>query len=199
MTKIEETRITAARQSFTGSKLSDSQFDESWMLAKIMHRGIHKSGSFREKLTDYSYAFSRGEKFDAMKGETIIRNQFKARYGETLNQVRENLKTREYNIGLSGHEQALDHARMVEPLIREGKTMPFYRAYDQAGCALAAKLNITEVGAKSLMSDTYSKNEGQEFYATGKALEKKFHEPVRAAEQQARQAQRTNTRSQTRV
>lgn len=199
MTENDATRITQARQSYTGSKLSDSQFDESWAVAEIMHRGIRKSGSFREKLTDYSHAFSRGEKFDAMKGEVIIRDQFKARYGETLNQMREKLKAREADIPLSGQEQALDHARMIEPLIRDGETMPFYRAYDQVGGALAEKLNITETGAKSLMADTYSKNEGRELYETGKALEKKYHEPVREAEQQTREAQRTNGRSQTRV
>jgi hypothetical protein len=199
MTKIIEARVDEARQSFTGSKLTDSQFDESWALAEIMHRGIRKSGSFREKLTDYSHAFSRGEKFDAMKGEIIIRDQFKARYDETLNQMREKLKAREANIPVSGHEQALDHARMIEPLIRDGETMPFYRAFDQAGGALAEKLNITESGAKILMSDTYSKNEGRELYETGKALEKKFHEPAREAEQQARVAQRATVRSQTRA
>lgn len=199
MTKNDETRITEARQSFTGKKLSDSQFDESWALAEIMHRGIRKSGSFREKLTDYSHAFSRGEKFDAMKGEIIIRDQFKARYGETLNHMREKLKTREVNIPLSGHEQAIDHARMIEPMIRDGNTMPFYQAFDRAGGALAEKLNITEFGAKNLMKDAYSKIEGRELYETGKALEKKFHDPVREAGQQAREAQRATTRSQTRV
>jgi len=199
MTENEKSRATEARQSFTGKNLSDSQFDESWSLSEIMHRGIRKTGSFREKLTDYSHAFARGEKFDAMKGEMIIRDQFKARYSETLNQMREKLKIREGNISQSGHEQALDHARMVESLIRDGETMPFYRAYDHAGGALAEKLNITESGAKALMSDTYSKNEGRELYETGKALEKEFHEPVREAEQQVREAQRANARSQTRV
>ncbi len=199
MIENDKNRTTEARQSFTGKNLSDSQFDESWALAEIMHRVIRKSGSFREKLTDYSHAFARGEKFDAMKGEIIIREQFKARYDETLNQMREKLKAREANIPVSGHEQALDYARMIEPLIRNGETMPFYRAFDQVGGALAEKLNITESGAKVLMSNTYSKNEGRELYETGKALEKKFHEPVREAEQQAREVQRSTTRSQTRV
>ncbi|MCF6277209.1 MAG: hypothetical protein L3J16_00450 [Anaerolineales bacterium] len=198
-TEHNDQKYTEARQSFTGKALSDSQFDESWALAEIMHRGIRKSGSFREKLTDYSHAFTRSEKFDQMKGETIIRDQFKARYGETMNQMRENLKSREANIPLSGHEQALDHARMIGPLIRDGDTMPFYRAHDVAGGALAEKLNITEAGAKRLMSDAYSKNEGRELYEIGKALEKQFHQPVREAVQQAREAKRDQTHSRARA
>ncbi len=198
-TEHNDQKHTEARQSSTGKALSDSQFDESWALAEIMHRGIRKSGSFHEKLTDYSHAFARSEKFDQMKGETIIRDQFKARYGETMNQMREKLKAREADIPLSGHEQALDHARMIETLICDGKTMPFYRAHDYAGGALAERLNITEAGAKRLMSDAYSKNEGRELYETGKALEKQFHQPVREAAQQARESKRDQPRTRVRV
>jgi len=199
MTENDQMRIAEARHSFTGKALNDSQFDESWALAEIMHRGIRKSGSFHEKLTDYSHAFARAEKFDQMKGEIIIRDQFKARFGETMNQMREKLKTREANIPLAGHEQVLNHARMIEDLIRDGDTMPFYRAHDYAGGVLAERLDITEAGAKRLMSDTYSKNEGRELYEVGKALEKQFHQPVREAAQQAREAKRDQTRSRTRA
>ena len=39
-----------ARQSYTGSRLTDSQFDEAWNISGIINREIHRSGSFREKL-----------------------------------------------------------------------------------------------------------------------------------------------------
>ncbi|MCF6317103.1 MAG: hypothetical protein L3J30_12660 [Marinosulfonomonas sp.] len=199
MAKVDETKISEVRQSVTGSKLSDSQSDDSKSLAEIMHRGIRKNGKFREKLTDYSHAFARGEKFDAMRAEMIIRDQFKNQYGETMNQMRLGLKERQENLPETAGRDALEYARMIEPLIRDGETMPFYQAYDYVGGALAEKLNITETGAKALMSDTYSKNEGRELYETGKALEKKFHEPVREAKQQAREAQSVKTRTQARV
>lgn len=71
---------------------------------------------------------------------------------------------------------------MVEPLIRDGETMPFYRAYDHVGGALAEKLAITEAGAKKLLADTYREAEGRELYEAGKALEERFHRPRREAE-----------------
>jgi len=199
MTKVDEMKISEVRQSVTGSKLSDSQSDESKSLAEIMRRGIRKNGKFREKLTDYSHAFARGEKFDAMKAEMIIRDQFKVQYGETMNQMRLGLKERQENLPDTANRDALEYARMIEPLIRDGDTMPFYRAYDYVGSALSEKLNITEAGAKELMTTAYRESEGKELYDFGKALEKKFHEPVREAKQQEREAQREKSRTQARA
>ena len=87
---------------------------------------------------------------------------------------------------------------MIEPLIRDGETMPFYRAYDYAGCALAEKLNITETGAKELMTTAYREIEGRELYEFGKALEKKFVVPERDTGQ-AQEAKRDQTRSRARA
>lgn len=198
MTDIEQNNEIDPRQSFTGKKLTDSQFDESKSLADIMHRGVRKNGSFREKLTDYSHAFARGEKFDSMKAEVIIRDQFKAHYGETMNQMRLTLKERQENLPETANRDGVEYARMIEPLIRDGDTMPFYRAYDYVGGALAEKLNITEAGAKELMKTSFRESEGSELYDFGKNLEKKFHEPVRDAEQQVREAKQDQTRSRAR-
>ncbi|AXX97830.1 hypothetical protein [Profundibacter amoris] len=186
---------TKARHTPTNKKLSDSQSDESRSLTEIMHRGIRKNGKFREKLTDYSHAFARGEKFDAMKAEMIIRDQFKEHYGETMNQMRLGLKERQENLPETAQKDAFEYARMIEPLIRDGDTMPFYRAYDYVGGALAEKLNITETGAKELMTMAYREIEGRELYDFGKALEKKFIVPEREAEQQAREVKREQTQS----
>lgn len=199
MAKDDETKIPKVRQNNTGSQLSGSQYDESKFVAEIIHRGIRKNGKFREKLTDYSHAFARGEKFDAMKAEVIIRDQFKAHYGETMNQMRLALKERQKNLPETADRDALEYARMIEPLIRDGETMPFYRAYDYVGCALAEKLNITETGAKELMTTAYREIEGRELYDFGKALEKRFSVPERDAEQQAREEKRDQTRSRARA
>jgi len=193
-----QSRILKARQSFTGKTLTDSQFDESWAVAGIIERSIRKSGSFREKLTDYSHAFSRSEKFDSVKGEVIIRDQFKACFGQSMNQLRLGLKEREANIDLPGNELAIDHARMIEPLIKDGQTMPFYQAFEHVGGNLAEKLNITEAGAKNLMKDAYSKIEGRELYEVGKALEAQYHKPKRNAELQERKSERSQELALTR-
>lgn len=195
---IQELAIET-RQGSTGKKLSDSQYDESKSLAEIMHRGIRKNGKFREKLTDYSHAFARGEKFDAMKAEMIIRDQFKEQYSETMNQMRLGLKERQENLPETADRDALEYARMIEPLIRDGDTMPFYRAYDYVGGALAEKLNITETGAKELMKTSYRETENRELYDFGKALEKKFIVPERETEQQAREVKRDHAQSRTRA
>ena len=146
MTDIEQNRTVDTRQSPTGKKMPDNEYDESKSLVEIMHRGIRKNGKFREKLADYSHAFARGEKFDAMKAEIIIRDQFKEQFGETMDQMRLTLKERQENLPDTANRDAMEYARMMEPLIRDDETMPFYRAHNYVGGALSEKLNIAETG-----------------------------------------------------
>jgi len=132
-----------------------------------------------------------------MKGETIIRDQFKSRYGETMNQMREGLADRETGLSRADRDGAVNYAQMIGPLISEGDTMPFYRAFDTVGGALAEKLNITEVGAKKLMKEAFQEAEGRDLYEVSKALEKEHHLPKREAEQAVRQ--QAKSKSQTRA
>lgn len=189
-----QSRITEARHGFTGRNLTDSQFAESWGLAGIMERSIRANGSFHEKLTDYAHAFARNEKFDTVKGETIIRDIFKARYGQTMNQMREGFIERESQLKDVTRDQALAQARKIETLIAEGETMPFYRAYDQASASLAESLGITQAGAKTMMREAYRTVEGRELYDTGKALEEKHYRPRMEAERAAREASQDRPR-----
>lgn len=186
-----QARIAKARDSFTGKALTDGQFEESWALAGVMARSIRTSGSFVEKLGDYAHAFARAEKFDTMRGEVIIRDIFKERYGLSMNQMREGLKAREDEIKGSVTEQAIAHARQIEPLIRDGNTMPFYKAFDHQAGQMARTFGITQAGAKVMMKEAYQKIEGRDLYETGKALEEKFHLPAREAEREQRQIART--------
>jgi hypothetical protein len=80
------------RESLVGKSLTEAQCDIAMGVAGIIDRHIHKTGSFREPLTDYAHAFARSEKFDAMKGETIIRDVYAAQYGRTMNTTREALR-----------------------------------------------------------------------------------------------------------
>ena len=178
----ENEKLINARESYTGRGLTESQFEEGWALSGVIARGIKKSGSFHEKLTDYAHAFARSEKFDAMKCEVILRDLFKSRYGQTMNQMREGLAAREKALPQPMKEEAVTYARQIEPLIRDGNTMPFFRAYDRAGVAFADHAGISETAAKKFMQDSYREIEKRELYETGKALEEKYHMPVREAE-----------------
>ena len=193
MTDAEQVGLEEAKLSFTGKSLTQSQTEEAWADAGVVKREIHKSGKFRDKLTNYAIAYSHGEKFDALKGETIIRDIFKARYGQTMNQMRESLMEREAVLREAGDTQALHHARSVLTFIKEGDTMPFYKAYDRAAVDMATRHSITETGAKELMKDAFLQAEGRQLYEVCKELEQEFHTPRREAERQLRQAARAPT------
>lgn len=95
----------------------------------ILEREIRKSGSFKEKLGDYAYAFSRTEKFDPGKAEIVIRDLFQARTGQTMNQIREDLIGREEKLQKQHKSLALDYAQAVGTMIREGDKINFHRAF----------------------------------------------------------------------
>lgn len=174
-------RLAEARQSYTGSRLTDQQFQEAWQIAGILHREIHHSGSFRDKLTDYAHAFARSEKFDAVKGETILRDIFAARYDQSLNQLREGLMAREAALQESSQNEALAYAHSIAKEIENTPDTPFYQAYDRAAVEMARAHDITEAGAKSLMKESYRADTGRELYEDGKAAEQEHHTPARAA------------------
>lgn len=180
-----------ARRSYTGSRLTDSQFEEAYNVTGIINCEIQKTGSFREKLTDYSHAFARSQKFDALRGETILRDLYSARYGESMNQTREALMDRIDCLGdRADHARVLELARSIEGLIKNGSTMPFYQAFDIAGVTMAREFGITENAAKMLMKESFEEAEGRELYAWGKELEDRYHRPVAEAERAARRAKK---------
>ena len=185
-----QNRLVEARNSYTGSRLTDSQFEEAWNIAGILNREIRKSGGFIEKLADYAHAFSRTERFDTARGETILRDLFTARYGLSMNKTREALMEREAVVRSSAQDQALHHARQVGRMIQEGPTMPFYQAYDRAAVAMAQKHGVTETGAKSMMKEAFEAAENTSLYETGKALEERYHRPVREAQRTTRRSER---------
>ena len=178
---ISPERLKEARNSPTGKTLTASQFDEGSAIAGIIDRGIHKSGGFRDKLTDFAHAYARSQKFDALRGELIIRDLYTVLYGQTMNQTREALMEREAVLRDTGHDQALQYARSIGPKITEGETMPFYRAYDETAVMMARQHSITEAGAKELMKEAYRQAEGRELYDACKELEERHHTPKREA------------------
>lgn len=200
----EQNGMQAARESFSGKGLTESQFQEAWAISKIIHEEIKQSGSFREKLTDYSHAFARSEKFDAMRAESTIRDVYGGRYAQSMNQTREALKERMESLEKADPElqaKALQAAETIEGLIKEGPTQPFYKAYDQASSKLADELKITQSGAKELMKEAYKNANGPEsnLYEASKQIEEAYHKPVREAEIAARKQDQLERGDQSRT
>lgn len=112
-----------------------------------------------------------------MKGETILRDQFRARYGHSMNAMREQLIEREKTLQSSPQDHALYHARLLIGQITGGSS-PFYKAYDDAAVSMARQHGITESGAKAMMKEAYKVAESQDLYSFGKELEKRHHQPA---------------------
>jgi len=172
---IDQTRDTA-RQSETGRRMTDSQFEEAWQVTGIMRREIEKSASFISKLTDYAHAFARDERFDAARGEMVIRDLYAERYGETMNETREALLDREANVRDDSQDFALDQARSVLNSIQEKEDMPFWKALDRGAVRFAGEQGISETAARSVIKEAFENAEGQDFYKTGKSLEEKHYQ-----------------------
>ncbi len=186
----EAKRVADARDSFSGRLLTDSQFDEAIAITGIIEGEIRKSGTFKEKLGDYAHAFSRTEKFDAMKAETTLRDLFKARTGQSMNQLREELMDREEALDESINDQVKSVTRDIGPMIKDGNKMPFHRAYEFQANVLATDLGITSAGAKRLMTETFRAEADGELYEWGKGLEDKYYRPQIEAEKVERQKAR---------
>lgn len=182
----EAERVAQARESFAGRLLTDTQFDEAMAVTGIVESEIYKSGKFKEKLGDYAHAFSRTEKFDAMKAESTLRDLFKARTGQSMNQLREELMDRENALDDTINEQVKDITREIGPMIKNGTKITFHRAYEAQAGVLASDLGITNAGAKRLMTETFRQEAGSELYEWGKDLEEKYYRPQIEAEKKAR-------------
>ncbi|MEP1574585.1 hypothetical protein [Roseibium album] len=189
-------RIQAARGTYSGQGLTENQFREAWAITGIIHNEILKSGSFREKLTDYSHAFARAEKFDALRGESILRDLYQGRYSQSMNQTREGLLEVEQALPEDSETRALQKADTVGERIKDGPTQPFYKAYDTTSLELAKDLGVTQSYAKSIMKDAFQTKHGKSLYEEGKAFEEAYHRPVKEAEIASRKAEKLQERNQ---
>ena len=190
----EQNRVAEARESFSGRMLTNRQFEDAMAITGILEREIKTTGKFKEKLSDYSVAMARTEKFDVMKSETIIRDLYKVRTSETMNQTREKLMDREASLTEDQKYSAYKQAREVGQMIEDGNKISFHRAYTHVASDYAKELGITDAGAKILMKEALKSVEDKDLYEWGKEIEKKYYTPQIEAEKQ----QRKPTRSQTR-
>ncbi|MEO0486235.1 MAG: hypothetical protein AAF092_10020 [Pseudomonadota bacterium] len=188
--------VEAARASKAGQRLTARQFDRATLHAQILNREVHATASFVSELKDQVHSFCSDERFDHAKGELILRGIHKAAYGESLNDVRERLVSREAALQENPDNNAMDYVQSIERMITEGPTMPFWKALDRSGVAMASNEGISEVGAKSLMTDALQREHGEVLYVWGKDLEKSHHTPVIEAERAAkRELKQSNERT----
>lgn len=183
----DEVRVDAARESFSGRPLTDPQFAEAVAFVSILKRHTKRTGAFKDKLSDCAFAFSRTEKIDLARAETILRDLFTICTGQTMNQMREELQEREEKLTLEQKKLALDFALAVGQMIEEGDKISFNRAYAHQAQALACELRITDAGAKRLMKDAFQAARGTDFYEWGKAIEAEFYRPQIEAERHQRE------------
>lgn len=169
--RLDRRAEQAARESYSGKGLTETQFQQGYAITQILSAEIARTGSFREALTDYAHAFSRSERFDALRGETILRDLYKGRFGESLNETREAYLAREKALPRDAEARALAAAERIGKQIESGPDQPFYKAYDRAAVELADSLRITQSAAKTLMKDSFAAKHQADLYAHGKELE----------------------------
>jgi len=184
-----------ARKSYSGSRLTNAQFDEVWNICGIIHRETHRSGSFIDKLTDHARTFAGRDQVDASREEHILRDIYAERYGQSMNQTREKLLTREAELRDDPKErqmaaqEAYEYAQRVCDGIVDGDNVAFYQSYDTQAVIMAQSFNISEVGAKRLMAQSYEAQEGQSLYKDGKALEAEHYTPARRPDRAEKQTE----------
>ena len=191
----ELNRISAARESFSGRLMSDTQFEDAIAITGIMEREINRTGKFKEKLSDYAVAMARTEKSNVMQAENTIRDLFKARTGEAMNAMRERLVNNEQALTDHQIQDSYKYARETGAMIETGNKMSFHRAYARQAAQYAKELGITDAKAKSLMKETFKTQMGKELYDWGKELEQKYYRPQIESEKQNREAAREQSRT----
>ena len=187
-----------ARESFSGRLLTEPQFDECMAINKIIGREIHRSGRFKDKLGDYSYAFARSEKFDVMKAETILRDLFKESTGQSMNQLRETLMKNEETITDDHRQLAYSRACDIAPMMEQGDKLAFHRALAEQAQDMAEELQITDTMAKRIMAETFEEAESTRLHDWGKELDEQYYRPQIEAAKQERKASQKKSKSRSR-
>lgn len=187
----EMERVKNARESYSGRLLSDPHFNEAMMNTGIIEKNIQATGKFKEVLNEYSAAFAHTKQnLSVVNAEKIIRDLFKERVGLSMNELREAFQKREEKLTEEQKNAAFPYAKEVGTMIEEGNKISFSRAFAHQAKDYATKLNITDLGAKRIMSEQFEAVQGEKFYDWGKAKENEFYRPQIEAEKQARASQK---------
>jgi hypothetical protein len=181
-----EDRQKATRESFSGRMLTNRLYADFEAVTKIIERGIHESGTFVDQLGDYSYAIARSQRFDAAKAETILRDLFRERTGQTMNQLREQLVQREENLTPTEKSRGLVYGAEIADILERGNKLTFNRVLAEQAERYGDELGITHAKARSIMAEAYEAVEDGSFYDWGKELDKRFFQAQVDAEKAER-------------
>lgn len=195
----ETERIAVARESFSGRLLNGTQFDEAIAITSIIDGEIQRSGTFREKMRDYAYAYSRNQKMDIQRAENIIRDLYKARVGETMNQTRERLMAREETLSDEDRVTGYEHAVRIGERVEHGDKIAFSRAYAAEAGAMAQNLGLTHNAARKIMAEEFEAAENVPLCDWGKELDAQHFQPQIEAEKEERARSRGQTRTTART
>ena len=179
--------VESARESYSGRLLSDPYFNEAMMITGIIEKEIQATGKFKDALNGYANSFANPKKnLSAINAEKIIRDLFKERTGLSMNELRESFQQREESLTEEQRKAALPYAVEVGVMIESGDKISFSRAFAHQAKDFATKLNITDLGAKRIMSEQFQSVRGEKFYDWGKAQEERFYRPQIEAEKAER-------------
>ena len=168
----ENPRETAL-QSYSGQRMTNAEFEDAYAICGIIAREIKRSGSFFEARENYAFSFSKGKKISTEQAQDALGDVFKARHGQTMNEMREAVIAQDQKVTA---KMAAPYAEKVGQLIQEGETMPYYKALDQSSAEMAGAHGMTQNHAKSLMKEAKG-----DLYDLGKELQAAYHEPAVAA------------------
>ncbi|MCP4099366.1 MAG: hypothetical protein GY748_24350 [Planctomycetaceae bacterium] len=192
----ETERVSSARDSYSGRLLSDPDFDEAMMITCIMEKEIQKTARFAEKVIEYAAAYAHTRKnLSVVKAEKIIRDLFKERTGMSMNEMKEIFVQREEGLTDIQKRAAFPYASEIGPMIEKGDKISFHRAFSHQAKNCAMELNITDLGAKRIMSEQFEAVKGEKLYDWGKDQETRFYKPQIEAEKQERKTQRSQNRT----
>ena len=187
----ERERILPTRNGYPAGTLSDPHYDEAMLITGIVERAIQSTGRFKETLNIYSVAFAHTkDKLTAIQAEKIIRDMFEARTGMKMNEMRQMFADREESLSETQKRAALPYAKEIGPMIENGDKISFHRAYAAQAKNCATELNITDLGAKRIMSEKFEEAHGLPLYDWGKDHETRFYKPqIEALKQERKQQQ----------
>jgi hypothetical protein len=190
-----EDREKATRESFSGRMLNNRLHADFVAVTKIIERGIHENGTFVDQLGDYSYAIARSQRFDAAKAETTLRDLFRERNGQTMNQLREQLVKREESLTPAEKSRGLTFASEIASIIEVGDKLTFNRVLAAQAERYGDELGITHAKARGLMAEAFEATEGRSIYDWGKELDQRFFQAQVDAEKAERSTFIENDRS----
>lgn len=184
--EAETERIAPGRESFSGRLLGDTLFREFDLSTHVVEGEIHHSGTFKECLGDYAYMIAKRHKMDAQRAENIIRDLYKERVGETMNQTREGLMKREEALTDDERAMGYEHAMRIGERVEHGDKIAFSRAYSAEAGAMATNLGITQSAARKIMAQEFEAAENTQLRDWGKELDAQYFQPQIEAEKAER-------------